>query len=229
MIVLVVMTSLSGHTSLSSALLPSTLPPSSHIANNDAAKVLSTLSASLSIVGTIVIIATYFIWKEIQTNSRLILVCISIADFFTAAGSLITRFDTRGLTNVKDTTCVIQSYITTTSCLCSFFWTTYLGLYLFLTVARKQLRVTDNLMLVFHITAWGIPLGIVTTALIEHKLGDDLDYVTSGWCWINNTIRDKTFWMLITGKAWEIASYFLITILYITVKCHIRSEVSDFN
>lgn len=211
----------------SSTINMTNYPPT--VATSDAVRILSSISASLSIVGTIAIIATYFLWKEIQTNSRLILVYISIADFFTAAGNLVTIFDTKGLKNPRDTKCVIQSYITTTSCLCSFFWTTYLGLYLFLTVARKQLRMADNLMLVFHITAWGIPLAIVTTALVEHKLGDDFDYVTAGWCWINNEARNKTFWMLITGKAWEIGSYFLITILFIIVKCHIRSEVRNLN
>ena len=205
--------------------LPTTNIPQ-RVANSDAARILSSISASLSILGTVAIIVTYFLWKEIQTNSRLILVYISIADFFTAAGNLFSLFYTVDLKNLEDPTCVVQSFVTTTSCLCSFFWTTYLGLYLFLTVARRQTRIADNLMLVFHITAWGIPLAIVTTALLEHKLGDDLDYVTGGWCWINGNVPDRVFWMLVTGKAWELGSYLLITVLFVVVKCHIQSEVS---
>ena len=81
-------------------------------------------------------------------------------------------------------------------------------------------------MLVFHITSWGIPLAIVTTALAKDKLGNDKDFTTGGWCWIDISANDKLLWMLITGKAWEVAAYILIAILFFTIKYHIRSEVS---
>lgn len=192
------------------------------VANSDLSQILSAISASLSIVGSVALISSYFAWKEIQTTSRKILVFISFSDLFTAAGNM---FSILNPTSLSKELCEAQSFITTTSTLCSFFWTTYLGLYLFLSVGRRHFRLAENLMLVFHITSWGIPLAIVTTALVEHKLGSDKDFVTGGWCWINSNANDKLFWMLITGKAWEIAAYTLIAVLFSTIKCHIRREI----
>ncbi|XP_032242455.2 uncharacterized protein LOC5516684 isoform X2 [Nematostella vectensis] len=47
-------------------------------------KILTTTAGSLSIFGTLVIFLTFYIWKDLRTASRKILVYISIGDFLTA-------------------------------------------------------------------------------------------------------------------------------------------------
>ena len=198
-----------------------------HVTSSNAFIALSAISSFLSICGSVAIIITYFLWREIQSTSRKILVCISICDFITASGNVMTIL--RPHLTRSDELCMGQSFVTTTSTLCSFFWTSYLGLYLFLSFVRRHFRLAENLLLIFHITAWGIPISIVITALVKGKLGYSQDFLTGGWCWIDRGARNSLFWMLITGKAWEVGAYIIISVFFVVVKCHIKKEASFFS
>ena len=78
---------------------------------------------------------------------------------------------------------------------------------------------------VFHLFGWFVPLAITFVAIYYNVLGNDRDDVSAGWCWIAHGVVHRTFWMLITGKAWEIAGYILISIFYAMLKWHIHQEV----
>lgn len=189
---------------------------------------VSSVTSGLSILGAIFIFLTYFTWKEIRTSSRRILVYISIADFFTALGNLFSVLHKEeGIT-----LCKVQSFVTTTSSLWSFFWTTFMAVFLFFTVARRQPALAEKLLCGFHIFAWGVPIIIVGTALNQGVLGDDKDHFTAGWCWIRKMETDERdrqlMWMWFTGKGWEIATYILIIIFYGALKWHIHRDVSIF-
>ena len=45
---------------------------------------------------------------------------------------------------------------------------------------------------------------------------------TGPWCWIkidkSSTTNSEVFWMVLTGKGWEIACYIITTSLYIWLK-----------
>lgn len=190
-------------------------------ANASTNRILSTISGSLSILGSSFIIVTYFLWKDLRSTSRRILGYISFADFCLAASAL------EGLWNSDNRPCKAQSFVTTTASLWSFFWTTFLAVFLYMIVVKKKRREAEIIFKVFHVFGWGIPLVIVGIALGEDKLGNDLDKVTPGWCWINSrsTFKDKIFWMLITGKAWEISSCILCFLFFIFLILHIRKKV----
>jgi len=195
-----------------------------HEANALVNKVLTTVSATLSLLGTLLIIGTFIAWKDFRSTSRRILVYISIADFFIAGGNL---FGVWRRHEGSDHLCVAQSFVTTTACLWSFFWTTFLAAFMYITVAKKQRNKAEILLKIFHAFGWGIPLVIVGTALGLKKLGNDKDFFSSGWCWIDSKLesQNKLLWMLITGKAWEIAAYIICSIFYLMLKGHIRKEV----
>ena len=200
-----------------------TTSPFQEHSNNNVNRSLTAISASLSILGTLAIISTYILWKDVRTSSRLILVYISIADFFTASGNLFSLFFP--VQSVSDPACKAQSVVTTCSSLWSFFWTTFLAVFLYVSVARRRPNIADNMLPVFHIFGWFVPLAIIFVALHYNVLGDDHDEFSAGWCWIAHDAHYKTFWMLITGKAWEIAGYILISIFYAMLKWHIHQEV----
>lgn len=189
-----------------------------------ASEVLTSVSASLSMVGAIIIIATYIVWPEIRSSPRTILVYISIADFFTAFGNMFSV-----LKKSSDVSCEAQSFITTCSSLWSFFWTTFLAIYLYCSVARKKPVLAERLLLFFTFFGWVIPLIITGIALGYEVLGDDDNYYSAGWCWIKTKGMSKTkqlLWMLFTGKAWEIATCILIAMFYTALKCYIHKDVS---
>ena len=192
-------------------------------------KTVVTLSAVLSLCGTSVIIGTFIAWEDFRSISRKILVYISMADFLIAGGNLLGFWIFHAQlsidNDVLNKVCEGQSFVTSTATLWSFFWTVYLAIFLYMVVVKKQRRIAEKSMKIFHFFAWGIPLILVGAALGLQRLGKGPNYFyTSGWCWIPSNLRssDQGVWMLLSGKAWEIVAYVLIFVFYFTLKYHIR-------
>lgn len=190
-------------------------------------EILTTITSVLSLLGTLFIIVSFFVWKDIRTTSRRILVYISFADFLTCVATLaaITNFWLSGSENHQ--VCLVQSIIGTLSVLCSFYWTVFMAVYLYISVCKKNSSLAERLMYVFHACAWGIPLLIVILAASMKKLGDNGNKVSAGWCWVNKNLNwnDQVLWMLMAGKLWEIMAYFVIAVLYGLLKRNMRKEV----
>lgn len=195
---------------------------------NMANEILTTITSVLSLFGTVFIVISFFMWKDIRTTSRRILVYISIADFFTCVATIaaVTNFWLSGSENPQ--VCLVQSVIGTLSVLCSFFWTVSMAVYLYISVCMKKSRLAERLMYVFHVCSWGIPLLIVTLAASLHKLGDNGSKVSAGWCWVNINLNwsDQVFWMLLAGKLWEIIASVVIAVLYALLKQNMKKEVT---
>ncbi|KAJ7336573.1 Basement membrane-specific heparan sulfate proteoglycan core protein [Desmophyllum pertusum] len=161
-------------------------------------------------------------WPDLRTNSRQMIVFISIGDFLVAGSNIIGLYAKQ--------MCNIQATINIAAVLSSFFWTVYLSVYFYLTICKQISMWSERLaMYLFHITAWGIPLAIAIAAYVEGAVGSSEDYVSSGWCWIKYTHSGKRWkmvlWMCIAGKGWEILAYIAITVFYVLVKFHIRREL----
>lgn len=187
-------------------------------------RVLTTISASLSLLGTSFIIGTFIAWKDFRSTSRRILVYISMGDFFIAGGNLFGVWRRRD----DSTVCKSQSFVTTCASLWSFFWTTFLAIFMYTVVVKKQADKAGTMLKFYHIIGWGVPLIITGTALGLEKLGNDNDVYSAGWCWIDSRLSksDKYLWMLISGKAWEVTAFFVSSTFYLMLKYHIRKEVS---
>ena len=200
------------------------------IAGEVANKALSITAASLSIVGTMIIIATFAMWPDLRTNSRRMIVFISIGDFLVASGNIIGEWYT-GKNPEQSTACRLQAAIGIIAILPSFFWTVYLSLYFYLTIRKKISNESERrCMRLFHATAWGIPLMIAIVAYAFKGVGYSGDLGSSGWCWISRKQPwwKMVLWMVVAGKGWEILAYIAITVFYVLVKLHIRREVTLF-
>jgi len=138
----------------------------------------------LSMFGALSIIFSFVRWKDLRSKTRQLLVYLSIADFFTAFGNII------GATSIDGPgpLCVVQSVITTTSSLVSFFWTVFVALYLYLCLPGHS--APNYTLPVLHACAWGIPLVIVGIALGYEALG----YSFVGWCWIDQNNPHAIMW-----------------------------------
>ncbi|XP_028413188.1 G-protein coupled receptor 157-like [Dendronephthya gigantea] len=194
----------------------------------DTSKILATISTSLSILGCIVIFIAHRFWKDLHSNSRNILLYITIADLFTAMGYLF------NLQSTWKDSCVFQSFITTTSSMMSFFWTSCMALYLHVVSINANYELGKRIIFAFHCIAWPVPLLVTLIALLAHKLGEGC--WNNDWCWIKdldcsdnlNSTSDPRYetvsWMLLTGKLWEILSYILILIVYARIFMYVRRQ-----
>ena len=185
-------------------------------------KVLKTVTSSLSIFGSLTIILTYFLFQDLQTTTRKFLVCISIGDFFTVFPYLIKTWATKSHIN-----CLVQSFVSTTGVMWSFFWTSSLAIYLYLVIVKKNQVLANRLMPYFYVVNWGFPLTLVAASW--SKLGEGDAHDSGGWCWIEvkDGNKDEAIpWMLVCGKFWEVLSYFVDVILCYFVTRKLNAEVT---
>ena len=191
--------------------------------------------SSLSMFGSITIIVTYFLFENLRTTSRKILVYISIGDFFTVFPYLVIRWynsadnpDRDPDKYSKSHNCQAQSFVSTTAVMWSFMWTSSLAIYLYLSVVKQRVEMAEKLMVLFHGINWGVPLVLVGVALCCRALGFHEANASGGWCWIKRHPEhwETVLWMLACGKFCEIVSYFVNEILCFCVYRKVKEEVS---
>lgn len=204
-----------------------TIPPDEFIAENDTNKALVTASGGLSVIGSSIIILTYLSWKSIRTTSRLLLVYISLGDFLTAGTNVLSTWQPA---NGYRTTpiCIATATVNTIAVLSTFFWTTFLAIYLYLAICRQmESRTEIKVLFVFHLVGWGVPATIVFTALGLNKIGNTEDITSAGWCWIKHSkhVWDMVLWMILAGKGWELLAYIAIVVFYAKVKVYISKQM----
>ena len=206
--------------------------------------ILAILSSSASIIGCLLIIITYVCWKDFRTTARSILVFISIADLFTASGYVVGSaiylhykiYDkvsatcNHGVEDGYKQACEWQSFVTTSSSIASFFWTTILAFYLYMTIVHKMYKFVRRLMPVIYLVSWGVPIVLCTVAMTEGWLGPSLDDTSVSWCFITDD-KPKGWHPtgeLLLGKGWEMISYILVIFFYSATKIFIELEVSEY-
>ncbi|XP_035512737.1 G-protein coupled receptor 157 [Morone saxatilis] len=182
-------------------------------------QVVVLISCALSFLGSTLIILTYFIWPDLRTTPRRLLVYLSVSDWMSAVSYGFGVWRVFGTDSLE---CVVQGAISTFANTSSFFWTVAIAVYLYIFIVRSSQRVADSLVLFFHIISWGIPLAITTAAVSLNKIGYDASEVSVGWCWVSIHAPDRVLWMLLTGKIWEFLAYLTLPVLYILIKRHIH-------
>ena len=213
------------------------------------------LSSVASMVGSFLIIFTFLLWKDVRTVARAILVFLAIADFLTASGylfgSIVFLSFNNTIENCPSTAedllsyrrlCIAQSFITTVFPISSFLWTTHLAIYLFVTIVLHKIKLAKKLFVIFHLTAWGIPLLVCLPAAITEHLGPSDHYTSTVWCFvkfngtlsanatdgeISSKLADFYGFELLCGKFWEIMAYIVALTLYVSVKISLWWRVSD--
>ncbi|CAC5400957.1 GPR157 [Mytilus coruscus] len=195
--------------------------------------VLTLTGSSLSIVGAFVLFFAHYLrhksGKPVD-EVRQFLIFLTIADMFNALGLLsgVARF-----LNSEDSTedkvaachrheefgCIEQSYMTTLFSMSSFFWTTIIAFHLFWTYEDNS-PSSFKKTIAYHFITWGIPFAITTAAVSKNLLGSDLSAGSGAWCWISACLPhyDRTLWMTISGKGWEILMYFSCCAFYLLIK-----------
>ncbi|XP_053378546.1 uncharacterized protein LOC123526746 [Mercenaria mercenaria] len=194
---------------------------------------MSTCSCILSILGSFAIFGSYIFIPDIRNYSRKLVTCLTVADFLTALGYLISA-----LAYFKGTTgkvCTAQSVITTYSSLVSFYLTVFIAIHIFATVVYRQNTTSSwKFLLWANIISWFIPGIIVGVADKYQVLGSNENFKTitdpsnatvgtGPWCWLK--LQDNQYryimWMFLTGKGWEFLCYLITTSLYVLLKFYL--------
>ena len=189
------------------------------------------ITAILSVFGSLLILITYNGYKDIQSPTRHIIACLSLADLFTVLANFYGIFTKPG--GYKEKTCILQSFIGGGAAMSSYLWTMVLAIYLYVGLVKDNSEILEKLLHPwFHLLCWLLPLGINIVALSMNKLGNGSDRISSGWCWIKISSKkdrlDQLTWMIIDGEGILVLTLIVIFILYISIKIHLKKKVRNF-
>ena len=208
---------------------------SSDIQTN-ALSLTTSITGALSMLGCLAIIITYLAHPHLRTMTRKLLVYLSLADYFVATGNVVGAvFQCEVMSSQSSGE--IQSFVNTFATMCSYFWTTFIAVYLYVTIVKANLALADRLVRVFHFVGWTVPALVTGIAMGVGKLGcthkiiphntKGLPDDTGGWCWIrlDGSRLNNVLWMLFTAKFWEISCYVILIVLYVLIRVHVAKEV----
>lgn len=216
-------------------------------------KIILTVAVSitsiLSVIGSLLIIITYALFKEIRTLARQLLVCLSVADLIVATVSLLglmtnfsTKFEEEKFTNTTNLDlynwCKAQAAFHVFGTESSILWTIAVAVYMFvLVVVRPKMRKWGvKLVVLLYVACWGIPFILTLWLAIDGFLGYDLA-ATPGFCAIVgirmnagldvSTEESHVVYPIVIGyEIWLYIAFVVLPLLYISVRCHVHVKVS---
>ena len=159
---------------------------------------LTYIGCSLSIIGSLMILFTYTIFKELQTLPSKLLMNLAVgflvSDLFFLLGGSITPI-TKSVEFCTATAIIIHFFF-----LSRFSWMNILGVeYTRIFTMAIQMKQDEKgssknkLLIMYVILGWGIPLLItIPTIIVNYTIDDAVRYGTDidgsrGLCWINDT------------------------------------------
>ena len=197
------------------------------------------ITCVLSILGSFLIIISYFLFRELRTNARLVLVHISVADLGVAASNLFgdavrfERFFNHTSNEFKPAVfgkiCKVQAFIAHFSTMSSVLWTIALAVLMYAVV--KRLITTNNskkFMCFFCVFCYGMPLFLSLWMICTDKLGFS-PYDTSGWCGtiIYNGFKVDYMTAVFGYDLWMVLTSVFIIVTYLSLHFYVKQEVSS--
>lgn len=217
-----------------------------------AARYLSAAVSALSALSSLTIILTHLVLRCLprrsgsESQSRLFIVFLSVADLSICVLNALGSLSFGATESDRDIVlCQVQAVLSVYFNFAFLCWIVSFIVFLFVIIVRDNIRAALKYIFVFHLLSWGLPLvlALVTWQLdiIPERsqissLGGINHYsrATVGWCWIGEyptypeqlTCADaRLFWMLVSGRGWEIVSYVVMPLLVVLIHRHVTSVV----
>ena len=200
------------------------------------------VSCSLSILGSLLIILSYILFKKRRTRAREILLHISLMDLGVALANLIglsVYFDQYYASHLLDKSNKVPAYIDGLCRTQAFFaayctygsilWTIALAGFLYFLIIHHKTRIAIYFFWFSHIVCYVLPLLVSLWLVLTKRLGySPVD--SSGWCSLNS--RDLSmgkadiFITVFGNDLWIYLAIVTIPILYLSIRCYIANQVS---
>ena len=191
---------------------------------------LVSITCIMSMVGSSILLGSYFAWKDVRTTSRKVLVWISVCDFLIALGNMCGTFFKPTSPDYK---CSVQSFIVSSALISSFLWSVTLAICLYMTIVKGKADLFQSFLPCLHIFNWTLGFVINIVAYVEKELGNSADQITAGWCWIKHNESDskiprsELLWMVLDYKGIEIIAYGSILFIFLMIKLELKKEVMN--
>ena len=195
------------------------------------------VSCSLSIIGSLVIILSYILFKKRRTRARVILLHLSLMDLGVALANLIglsvyfDKYYNRNHEHVAahiDRLCKTQAFFAAYCTIGSILWTIALAGFLYFLIVHHKTRIAIYFYWLSHIISYILPLMVSLWLVFTNKLGYS-PVNSSGWCTqINrNIVTEKPdYFITIFGNdLWVYLTIVTIPLLYMSIRCYLVNQV----
>ncbi len=222
-----------------------TVAPPFIVKKNNIARTIVGVTCVLSIIGSLIIIFSYFFFRDLRTNARLLLVHLSVSDLAVGVANLIgeitsfgrhfnhTKTDYKNNLTPKrfDYVCKVQAFVAHYFTIASVLWTLMLSIYMYMVITRlSKLLKRENRY--FNWGACTVCYGISLLNCIwleqTNRLGFS-PWSTSGWCGIiifDIYLKKMDYYALAFGyNLWILLTSLVIIITYFSLALQIRQEV----
>ena len=201
------------------------------------------VSCCLSILGSLLIILSYILFKKRRTRAREILLHISLMDLGVALANLIglsVYFDqyyaNKGFNqsyevpSYIDGLCKAQAFFAYYCTQASILWTIALAGFLYFLIIHHKTRMSIYFYWASHVVCYALPLLVSLWLMLTKRLGySPLD--SSGWCVLINmdiwTEKPNIFITVFGNDLWVYLTIVTIPILYMSIKCYLANQVSN--
>ncbi|XP_065901723.1 G-protein coupled receptor 157-like isoform X4 [Dysidea avara] len=212
-------------------------------------RIVSGVTCILSILGSLAIIFSYIIIKNIRSKAREILVHLSVMDLtFTSANliGLVLPYDRYLLHehsgyahNTYDRVCKAQAFIAVYGTIGSVLWTLGLAVYLYYRIVSHDANVTKWVVRLLYVVCYTLPLYASLWLLLTGHLGyPKKDDASGGWCTIivgdDATIvekekYDEELMLLMVNDIWMILTFVTMIPIYLIVHCYVKQQLKEYN
>ena len=194
--------------------------------------VIGLTSDIFAIFGSIFIIVTYFLFKDLKTRARQFLLLIAVSDLLNAVSYSVAH--SYSLSNWNYTicysnktqaeiwTCVFQASANNFFTLCSFSFTILLALHILLLFHQRNVFKGNRNFYISVFAGICIPFLVTTFAFWAGWFGPGPS-VTAGWCFIRDfkeIPEDDNRYMIyefLTGKVWDLITVISISFFYVLI------------
>ena len=211
---------------------------------------LTYVSSVLSILGCILTISAYILWKDVrQSTARVLLLFLAIADLGTGLGYLMAVVGFNAMIrNYNQLRCPswkyilfsrVQSFITTFFPVSSFFWTSVMGLYFLSALVFRRHKWGLKVLVILNVICWGLPFVFLVVMSSLKILGPGKCNGTSSsaaaaWSFVSDSTDlytdNRTLYLVfeaLCGKMWEMLSYVIVLGCYLIILINHRCKVGD--
>ena len=193
----------------------------------------------LSMIGSLLIVLSYFLIPAIRTKAREILVNLSLMDFMVATANLVGiltdyandipmhNATDPGIVTEKNL-CIAQASFAMYGTISSVLWTICIAVYVFLRIMLEGSKLGQKCVYAFYVLCYGLPLVMTIWYSTTGKLGFD-HYGGSGWCSLK--LYDQhgavPFNAIFGNDIWIYLTMILVPLLFISLHFYIRHNVSQ--
>ena len=214
-----------------------------HSPVNSALRAVSAVTCSLSIIGSVAIILSYVLIKDIRSKARELLVHLSIMNLTFSIANLtgiILPYDKYLLHQTSGSAhdnfkrvCEAQAFFAVYGTIGSILWTLGLAVYLYFRIVSRDARLTKRVVFVLYFVCYALPLYPSLWLLVRGhygypKSGDE----SGGWCTVliglgktEQGHYDQELMLFMVNDIWILLTFITMVPIYLIIHCQVRAEV----